>query len=91
MDTRFISCFGGPSTHSIRIPNIVEDEENACRTTDESGVMSSFTEIVFLRGTMLSSAFVDAVYVHCPSFGCIWGEGPPSVVSCKFVDVFVEY
>lgn len=42
-DTRNVSKFGGSSTHSIRIHNMEEDEENAYYTMEESGVEVSFT------------------------------------------------
>lgn len=83
MDTRFRPKLGGTSTHSIRIHNIKENEENTCRTWDEPGVEAPLPETLIDRNTMGNSPLGEDPFVHCPSFYWMKGEGPPPVASCK--------
>lgn len=64
------------------MPNVYEDEENAVRTVEESGVdpADAFAELE--RNTICVSK--GEVLAHCPPLGASCGEGSPSVASCKY-------
>ncbi len=66
-----MSVFGGAPTHLIRIPNCHENDDNAWRTADESGVELSPNEDA-------SGALGKATKIgsgHSSAFGYAEGEG----------------